>query len=587
MRRTQIEPTGLCPASALAEFASYLAFSLVASYSRWRKAVFLPRRRAGMSRRLQWAVGAVTVGAVLVLGSAQTPAVGSVGTEVREGGDFRVSLGAGAFDHIDPALAYGGASWAILDTVCATLMRYPDKPPPDGYKLAPEVAKAHPRPSDDGRTWTFTLRTGFRFSDGTPVRASAFARAINRTLAPGVETFGAQYTQGIVGAEDVQKGKAKSARGVVARGNTLIVRFKQPVPDFPAQTTMPFFCAVPPGLPSDPEGVGAFPAAGPYYVADYRPGERIVIERNPHYGGRRPHHVDGFLVDLRPVSPEKMLDEVEQGDADWGRTLRDVLFDPARGLAKKYGINKSRFFVKPGLSFRGYALNTSRPLFRNNARLRQAVNFAIDRSALEGGGGRGQLTDQYLPATMPGFEDALIYPLRRPDLRRARALARGNTRGGKAVLYTLDFPQTLVFARTIRRNLAKIGLDVQVKGLPQAAFFSRAFARGEAVDIVFTPWTPDYIDPFSYLNVFFESRFIGGSNNARFDSLVYDRLLRRAAGLKSAARARAYGLLDVRLARDAAPMVATTFSNEPTLVSMRVGCIVLRPELDLTAVCLK
>jgi peptide/nickel transport system substrate-binding protein len=540
-----------------------------------------------MRRRLQWAAAALALGGVLLAGSMQPPAVGSIGNHVREGGDFRVNLGAGAFDHIDPALAYGGASWAVLDTVCATLMRYPDKPPPEGYKLVPEVAKAFPRVSGDGKTWTFTLRNGLRFSDGRPVRASAFVRAINRTLARGVESPGAQYTQDIVGAEDVQKGKATSARGVVARGNTLTVRFKRPVPDFPAQTSMPFFCAVPPGLPSDPEGVGAFPGAGPYYVADYRSGERIVIERNPHYGGTRPHHVDRFLVDLRPTSPEQMLDEVERGDADWGRTLRDLLFDPARGLAKKYGVNKSRFFVKPGLSFRAYALNTSRPLFRGNPRLRQAVNFAIDRSALEGGGGRGQLTDQYLPAAMPGFKDAQIYPLRRSDVRRARALARGNTRGGKAMLYTLDFPQTLVYARIVRRNLASIGLDVQVKGLPQAAFFSRAFARGEPVDIVFTPWTPDYIDPFSYLNVFFESRFIGSSNNARLDSPVYDRLLRGAAGLEGAARARAYGLLDIRLARDAAPMVSTAFMNEPTLVSERVGCIVLRPELDLTAVCLK
>ena len=540
-----------------------------------------------MRRRLQWATAVLGLAAVLMAGSMHSSAVGSVRAEAREGGDFRISLGAGGFDHIDPALAYGGASWAVLDTVCATLMAYPDKPPPAGYRLVPGVAKGYPRVSKDGKTWTFTLRSGFRFSDGTPVQASAFARAINRTLAPGVESFGAQYTQAIVGAEDVQNGKATSARGVVARGNTLTVRFKRSVPDFPAQTAMPFFCAVPPGLPADPEGVGAFPAAGPYFVADYRPGERIVIERNPHYGGRRPHHVDRFLVDLRPTSPDRMLDEVERGDADWGRTLRDLLFDPARRLAKKYGVNKSRFFVKPGLSFRAYALNTSRPLFRDNPRLRQAVNFAIDRSALEGGGGRGEITDQYLPAAMPGFKDVHIYPLRRPDLRRARALARGNVRGGKAVLYTLDFPQTLVYARIVRRNLAKIGLDVQVKGLPQSAFFSRAFARAEPVDIVFTPWTPDYIDPFSYLNLFFESRFIGSSNNARLDSPVYDRLLRETAGLEGAARARAYGLLDVRLARDAAPLVATTFLNEPTLVSKRVGCVVLRPELDLTAVCLK
>jgi ABC-type transport system substrate-binding protein len=539
-----------------------------------------------MRRQLQWATAVLALTGVLVAGSMQS-AVGSVRTEAREGGDFRIHLGAGSFDHIDPALAYGGASWAVLDTVCATLMAYPDKPPPQGFRLVPGVAKGYPRVSKDGKTWTFTLRSGFRFSDGTPVQASAFARAINRTLAPGVDSPGAQYTQAIVGAEDVQKGKTTSARGVVARGNTLVVRFERPVPNFPAQTTMMFFCAVPPGLPSDPEGVGAFPAAGPYYVADYRPGERIVIERNPHYGGRRPHHVDRFLVDVRPTSPDRMLDEVERGDADWGRTLRDLLFDPARGLAKKYGVNRSRFFVKPGLSFRGYALNTSRPLFRDNPRLRQAVNFAIDRSALEGGGGRGQLTDQYLPTAMPGFMDARIYPLRRPDLRRARVLSRGNMRSGKAVLYTFDFPQTLVFARIVRRNLAKIGLDVQVKGLPQAAYFSRALAPREPVDIVLTVWTPDYIDPFTYLNVFFESRFIGSSNNGRFDSPLYDRLLRGAAGLEGAARTRAYGSLDVRLARDAAPMVATTFLNEPTLVSERVGCIVLRPELDLTAACLK
>jgi ABC-type transport system substrate-binding protein len=105
-----------------------------------------------------------------------------------------------------------------------------------------------------------------------------------------------------------------------------------------------------------------------------------------------------------------------------------------------------------------------------------------------------------------------------------------------------------------RVGLAKIGLDVQVNGLPPVRFFSRAFARDEPVDIVFTPWAPDYIDPFSYVNVFFEGRFIGGSNAARFDSAKYNGLLRRAAALHGEARARAYGELDAKLARDAAPM---------------------------------
>ena len=165
-----------------------------------------------MHRRVRSGTAALALGVVLVFGPAQAPAVGSVGNEAREGGEFRISLGAGGFDHIDPALAYGGASWAVLDTVCATLMSYPDKPPPEGYKLVPQVAKAYPRASEGGRTWTFTLRSGFRFSDGTPVQASAFARAINRTLAPGVETGGAQYTQDIVGAEAVVEGGLERKR---------------------------------------------------------------------------------------------------------------------------------------------------------------------------------------------------------------------------------------------------------------------------------------------------------------------------------------------------------------------------------------
>ena len=197
-------------------------------------------------------------------------------------------------------------------------MTYPDKPPPEAYRLVPEVAAAYPRVSRDGKTWTFTLRSGFRFSDGTPVRATAFARAITRTLAPGVRSRGAAYTRGIVGAEDVQAGRtaARRAWSLAATSSSFASRGRSPISR--AQTTMPFFCAVPPTLPADPEGVGAFPAAGPYYVAEYRPGQRVVIRRNRFYRGTRPHHVDGFDVDLtRGRPPQAVVDRVERGEADW------------------------------------------------------------------------------------------------------------------------------------------------------------------------------------------------------------------------------------------------------------------------------
>jgi peptide/nickel transport system substrate-binding protein len=510
--------------------------------------------------------------------------------DARAGGTFRISFWTPDFDAIDPARAYTPASWAVLDLTCARLLAYPDRPPPAGFRLQPEVAVGFPRVSRDRKTYVFTLRSGFRFSNGARVRASAFARAINRTLAPEMRSPGARYTQDVVGAEAVQAGRADAASGVVARGNRLVIRLKRPVPELPAWMTMPFFCAVPPGLPVDAEGVRSLPSAGPYYVAEYRPGQRVVVLRNRFYRGSRPHRVDRFEVDLQAASHEDVLRRIESGQADWGWAAPPLYFDPARRLIAKYGVNRSRFFVKPGLNRRSFVLNTARPLFRDNVRLRRAVNFAVDRDAIVRTAGSplsARVTDQYLPPTLPGFRDARIYPLRRPDVRRARALARGYTRGGNAMLYTFDAPLPLALAQLVKRDVARIGLTVTIRPIPPPAYYARLARPGEPFDIAFFPFSPDYLDPYSYINLQFEGRFVGKGNAARFHSRTYDRLMAAAARLAGRARYRAYGALDVRLARDAAPLVAIAYDNEPTFVSGRVGCVVLRPSLILAAACLK
>ena len=76
---------------------------------------------------------------------------------------------------------------------CALLYNYPDRPFPEGARLQPEVATGPPSVSDDGRTYTFTLRPGFRFSppSNEPVTAEAFERAIERALDPRMGSFGA------------------------------------------------------------------------------------------------------------------------------------------------------------------------------------------------------------------------------------------------------------------------------------------------------------------------------------------------------------------------------------------------------------
>ena len=540
-------------------------------------------------------VAAGLVGVALAFGVVGQAAPGHGARAQQEGGIFRITINAvSGVDYMDPALASSPPGWALLDTTCARLLAYPDKAPPAGFRLEPEVAAEFPVVSNGGKTYTFRLRTGFRFSDGAPVRANAFAHAINRMLAPEMNSPGVHYVRDIVGAGRVLAGKAATVSGVVARGNTLVIRLTRPTPDFSHRTASTFFCAVPPSLPIDAEGLGAIPAAGPYQVTEYRRGERVELRRNRYYGGRRPHHVDGFDVDLRVPSPQEVLRRVDRGDADWGHTLAGIYFDPALDLVERYGINRSQLYVRPGLTLRMLAFNSARPLFQNNPSLRRAVNYALNRRALvsTGGANVSRPSDQYLPTILPGFKDADVYPLERPDLRRARTLANGNLRGGKAVLYVNSSAIPTAIGQLVKQQLAEIGLDVEVRGIPlhsaSAGYFNKLATPGEQWDIAFGLWSPSYIDPYAYINLLFDRRFLGATNFSRFASAPYDREMRRAALMpQGSLRNGAYATLDAKLSRDPAPVAAVDFLNEPTLVSPRVGCIVLRPVLDLTAVCLK
>jgi peptide/nickel transport system substrate-binding protein len=552
-----------------------------------------PRRPGGGSvsrRSVRIGVAAVALAAALFAMSA--PGTGATSPN---GGIFRVYIYQGAgLDHVDPALSFSPVGWALIDTFCARLLTYPDRPPPAGFRIVPEVAIAQPQVSRDSRTFTFTLRTDFRFSDGKPVRADAFARAINRTLDPEMHSPGTMHTRDIVGADDVLAGRARSARGVVARGRTLTIRLTHPAPDFPARLTQPYFCAVPPNMPLDPEGERVFAGAGPYHVTAYVPGERVEIRRNRYYRGSRPHHVDGFDVDLRAASVQDMLQRIDRNEYDWGHAPSGTFFDPALGLQQKHGIKGSRFFVAPGLGLRLLVFNSSRPLFRSNPGLRRAINFALDRKALEATGGGpigGTLTDQYLPFAMPGFVDADVYPLNGPDLARARTLAQGNLRDGKAILLTPEFPLPLATAQLVKRQLEPLGIDVTIDAVPlhiaSADYFDRLVSSDAAWDIALVLWTPNLPDAQVYLSLLLTGRLPGSQTLTRLEPADYGRALSKAAAVLSPqGRARAFGQLDAMVARDAAPAAALNVMNEATFVSDRVGCIVPRPVLDLTSVCL-
>jgi ABC-type transport system substrate-binding protein len=492
---------------------------------------------------------------------------------VKEGGTFQVAFLTGRFDSIDPALPGLPIAQRLLLPACGTLIAYPHKPPPAGYRLTPSLAEAAPVVSRNRRAYSFTIRKDARFSTGASVTALAFKHALERILTPAMESSFAVAFEDILGARKMLAGKATTLAGVAAKGRKLTIRLTKPVPDL--LNSLAWLCAVLPNLPADPEGAEApLATAAPYYVAEYVPGERIVLERNRFYRGERPHHVARFVVNLASdFGPG--IDQVASATADvfWPGPTPEQTAE----LARRYGVNKSQFFVVPGNVLRVLVLNESRPLFRNNTKLRQAVNFAVDRRALvrEAGPFIERPTDQYLLPGSPGLRDERIYPLEGPDLPKARALAKGNLRSRKAVLYTIDIPSDIARAQILQRNLKAIGIELEIKQFPVTLYFEKIATPGEPWDLARVQFT-DLTDPV-YLNFLFG------------DSLPpkYKQLLDRASRLTGDERYRAYGELDVQISRYIAPMIPVAAVSQQTFVSRRVGCIVLNPVLDLTAVCLK
>ncbi len=528
----------------------------------------------------------VSIAVMLAAGAIAAP---SGYTRSGVGGTFRMNVSNTDVQSVDPALGADNISGQIVLATCARLVGYPDRNGPAGTRIVADAATALPRVSRGGRIYTFTVRHGWRFSDGTPMTAKSFRRAYERALTPVMRAYAANFLQDIVGARAMLAGKANHLAGVVARGDQLIVTLVAPSPDFLARATLTALCAVPENSPATAQGMALPPAAGPYYVVAREPNRSVRLRRNPYYGGSRPHHLDEIDITTNTAQQASML-QVEKGEVDYDSGGLPPVSHAE--LLKKYGLNKKQYFVTPFLETDYIALNTKRPTFADPS-VRRAVNFALDRSAIvqQLGAGAATPTDQILPPGMPGFRDAHIYPTGKPDLAKAKALMSGRKLTAK--LFITTDPAASNEAQVIKLNLAAIGIDVNVKSLTFAALINTVGHTNEAYDMVLIGWGADYADPQDFINITLSAKNITPSNNinlAQFDDPKFQARMAAAAKLAGAGRTAAYAKLDADIMRVAAPWAPVANRVARELVSSRVGCYVAQsvfPQLDLAAVCLK
>ncbi len=314
-----------------------------------------------------------------------------------------------------------------------------------------------------------------------------------------------------------------------------------------------------------------------------------MLKRNPNYAGSRPHRLDRIELTFG-VAKQKTDAQIEAGTVDYAMDGVDAA--DASKLAARYGPSsaaakkgRQRYFVNPLLGFDFLTLNTQRPLF-HDVRLRQAVNFAIDRSALARLGSPYSYAlrpfDQYLPPGIFGYRDASIYPST-PGVATARRLA--GTERRTAVFYTCNQSPCDRMAQIVKGNLAAIGIDVQVKTFPLGALFTRVARKGEPFDLAWGEWAADYPDPDNFLNLLLE----GGTVLPTFDNPAFKRKLADTARLSGPARYLTYGSLDADLGRNGAPLIAYGNMLSQDFFSARMGCQVYHPvfSVDLAGLCIR
>jgi DNA-binding SARP family transcriptional activator/ABC-type transport system substrate-binding protein len=499
----------------------------------------------------------------------------------------------------DPAAADTFDGAPIESAICSSLLRYPDEPAPAGLRAVPDAARTLPSVSDDGRTYSFVIRRGLRFSppSNQSVTAQTFKHTIERSFSPSIETGPpAQYAIGdvIVGTAAYIAGKARHIAGVTAHGDRLTIQLVHPMRNFLELFTLTSaFCAVPSDMPPTIV-VPPFPSAGPYYIAAALPGRSLTLLRNPGYHGNRQRRPRRILVlrgpQLSGTAGLQQIREVEAGRIDWA--IGAVTADQDARLERLYGAHspaarhgRPQYVVTPMPDVDEVNLNTTRPLFASE-RMRRAVNYAVDRKALAAHGGmwfaHASVAQMYLPPGVPGYRDEHIYPLT-PDLTTARRLAgRGRH---TAVIYCWQGAGGPQAARILAHDLAAIHIQAQVHCWPGNQFWSRILTPGAPWDLAVDGATQN-ADPGDYLDA-----YVGNNafNVGSFHDRRVDALLRAAARTSGPARAFAYAHVDHVLVRDVAPEIAYANESEHDLFSARVGCQVIAPlgGVDLGSLCIR
>lgn len=456
------------------------------------------------------------------------------------------------FDSLDPGNTYYAYTWNFLRLIGRTLVTFDTAPGKDGQRLVPDLAESLGEMSDGGATWTYRLRAGLRFEDGTPVTAADVKHAVARSNY-GLDVLGAgpTYLRQLLGTDYAGPWQEPDVDGPVTLETpderTLVFRLARPFAAFDLLATMPSVTPVPRAADTGAEYRMRPVATGPYRVASYERGRLAVLEPNPHWDQatdpvrrRRAERIE-VLLGVEPHEVDRMLidGEAHVDLAGFGvqpSTQERILADPAlRANADN-----------PLTGFTWIYCISSRIAPFDDVHCRRAVQLATDKAAMQaayGGPTGGDIATTILPPTLDGYEPFDRYPVGPDgtgdlDAARAELALAGRPDGFRTrIAARKDRLKEYRAAEALAAGLARVGIDAEVLDFPSGDYFDRyggcpAYLREHGIGIVMFGWGADFPDGYGFLQQIVDGRAIkerGNQNMGELDDPEINALLDEGA----------------------------------------------------------
>jgi len=478
-------------------------------------------------RRRSWLVAPAAFAAVLAMvaagcGGSSSSSSGNNSSTASSGSsssgktfaNFRLAYDTG-IDYLDPALSYTVEGWGIMWNVYLPLLGYKHVNGPDGATIVPYLAQDLPKVTNGGKTYTMTLRSGLKYSDGTPVKASDFKSSIVRDFkvdSPGVGFFG-----GIVGSDNAKSGDIS---GITTDDKTgkITINLTSPQGDFENILATTFAALVPPNSPDKDMSSKPLPSTGPYMIKSYKANKQAIVVRNPNFdvsmfdGNVPKGNPDRMTIDILG-DPGVALQRVINGQDDYD--FQQPPPDRLSSIQSKYA-NQIKVYTPANTYY--FFMNNKVPPF-DNLKARQAVEYAIDRTALvRVYGGLGQPTENILPPTYPSYKKHDLYPF---NLAKAKQLvAASGDKGMSVTVWNHDRGNDPKATAYLVDQLNKIGFKAKEKIINSAVYWTTVGNQATKAQIGFADWFQDYPHPLDWFDVLLNGDRITQTHNnnyANFD----------------------------------------------------------------------